>query len=365
MLSLDGGGIRGVLTLEILGAIEGTLREELKAGDDFVLADYFDYIAGTSSGAIIATGLALGLPVDRLRKLYANNGAQMFSRAAIHKRLRYKYDSNRLKSLLQSVVGDDTILGDDRLRTLLMVVLRNASTDSPWPLSNNPGAKFNDPERPDCNLSMPLWQLVRASTAAPTYFAPEAITVGEQQFLFVDGGITTYLNPSFRLFLMATLEEYGLNWRTGEQNLLLVSVGSGTNPHANENLRPRDMNLHFNAYSIPAALMYASLIEQDMLCRVFGRSRHAPPIDLEVGDLQTGNGILNTRLFTYVRYNAELSERGLSELGVHGVRPQDVQQMDSVKYIGDLQKVGIHAARQVRNDHFEGFSPVWSSAGTA
>ena len=81
-----------------------------------------------------------------------------------------------------------------------MMVMRNATTDSPWPLSNNPKAKYNDAARADCNLKLPLWQLVRASTAAPTYFPPEVVRVG-RDFIFVDGAVTMYNNPAFQLFL--------------------------------------------------------------------------------------------------------------------------------------------------------------------
>ena len=75
-----------------------------------------------------------------------------------------------------------------------MVVLRNATTDSPWPLSNNPAALFNDrrlgPNQNGSNLDLPLWQIVRASTAAPTYFPPEVVMVGggSVQRLGVCGG---------------------------------------------------------------------------------------------------------------------------------------------------------------------------------
>ena len=68
--------------------------------------------------------------------------------------------------------------------------MRNATTDSPWPISNNPYAKYNERSRLDCNLALPLWQLVRASTAAPTYFPPEVVVVGNREFIFVDGGVT-------------------------------------------------------------------------------------------------------------------------------------------------------------------------------
>ena len=93
-------------------------------------------------------------------------------------RFHYRYGIDRLKGLLQEVLGKDTTLGSDDLKTLLLMVLRNATTDSPWPLSNNPRALYNDPARANNNLNIPLWQLVRASTAAPKYFPPEVVTVG-------------------------------------------------------------------------------------------------------------------------------------------------------------------------------------------
>ena len=63
------------------------------------------------------------------------------------------------------------------------------------PVSNNPTAKYNALERTNCNLRIPLWQLVRGSTAAPTYFPPEVVKVGEDEFIFVDGGVTMYKQP--------------------------------------------------------------------------------------------------------------------------------------------------------------------------
>src|SRR5262245_65518247 len=96
----------------------------------------------------------------------------MPSKAATLNRFRYKFEDENLAKMLKEQMGADTTLGSDTLRTLLMLVLRNATTDSPWPLSNNPNAKYNDSARPDSNLRLPLWQLVRASTAAPTYFPP-------------------------------------------------------------------------------------------------------------------------------------------------------------------------------------------------
>jgi patatin-like phospholipase/acyl hydrolase len=355
LLALDGGGIRGVLTLEVLAVVEEMLRRELNSDSDFVLADYFDYVAGTSTGAIIAAGLACGMRVKDLSALYATHGEEMFDRASIIERFRYKYDCTRLQDLLQRTFGERTTFGDKRLRTLLMMVLRNATTDSPWPLSNNPGAKYNQPGRPDNNLHLPLWQLVRASTAAPTFFPPEAVSVGTRDFVFVDGGMTMYNNPAFQLFLMATLDVYGLEWETGEDKMLVVSIGTGTAPKADDSLRPGDMNLLFNATSVPAALMSAALHEQDFLCRVFGRCRHGALIDREVGDLKTSSGISDHRLFTYIRYNAELTRSGLDALGLPDIRPEHIQRLDSVAHVADLQRVGARVAREVDRHHFAGF----------
>jgi hypothetical protein len=355
LLALDGGGIRGVVTLEVLRRLESMLAEQLGVGDDFVLGDYFDYIAGTSTGAVIAAGLAKGLRVDEILDLYRTRSEEMFDHASLRRRYHYRYGSLRLRDLLQGILGKDTTLGSEDLKTLLLIVMRNATTDSPWPLSNNPYALFNDPSRADNNLNIPLWQLVRASTAAPTYFPPEVVRLGERDFVFVDGAVTMYNNPAFQLFLMATLDAYRLCWPATESDLLLVSVGTGTSPKANDNLRPDAMNLIFNANSVPAALMYAALNEQDLLCRVFGRCRHGAPIDMEVGDLMNGQGLLENRLFSYVRYNPDLSRRGLNDLGLDDVVPDAVQRIDSIEHVNDLCRVGQAAGRDVAAEHFAGF----------
>ncbi|GAA4539355.1 hypothetical protein GCM10023161_18860 [Mycobacterium paraffinicum] len=355
LLALDGGGIRGVITLEVLLRLESTLAEQLGAGDDFLLGDYFDYIGGTSTGAVIATGLAKGLRVQQLLDLYVTRGAEMFDHASLRRRYHYRYGSQRLQKLLQGVFGKDTTLGSEDLKTLLLIVVRNATTDSPWPLSNNPDAPYNDPSRADNNLNIPLWQLVRGSTAAPTYFPPEVVRVGGHEFVFVDGGLTTYNNPAFQLFLMATLDAYRLGWTATESDLLLVSIGTGTTPKADDRLQPGHMNLLFNANSVPAALMYAALNEQDLLRRVFGRCRHGSHIDRELGNLMHEQGLLEKRLFSYVRYNADLSRRGLDDLDLHNLIPERVQRLDSIQYVGDLRRVGQAAARDVSPEHFAGF----------
>src|SRR5499433_765803 len=225
ILALDGGGIRGILAVEILAKIEDLLREKTGGKKDFVLADYFDFIAGTSTGGIIAACLSWGMTVDKIRNFYLENGKEMFDKASILKRHRYKFEDEKLSKRLQEEFGTDTTLGSEKLKTLLLLVMRNATTDSPWPVSNNPAAKYNQRDRKDCNLDLPLWQLVRASTAAPTYFPPETVVFAagqpnEYRFVFVDGGVTTYNNPAFLAFQMATATPYKVGWATGADKLL-------------------------------------------------------------------------------------------------------------------------------------------------
>ena len=369
MLAIDGGGIRGVLALEILRKIENLLRVQAGGSAGFRLAHYFDYISGTSTGGIIAAGLSMGMSVAEILDFYEDAGAQMFVKANLLKRLRYRFEDEPLARKLKAVFGADTTFGSKALQTLLLLVMRNASTDSPWPLSNNPHAKYNDPLRADCNLNFPLWQLVRASTAAPTYFPPEVIVVPgtvrakDKGFVFVDGGVTMYNNPAFQMFLMATLRCYWsrkpqASWRAGKDQMLIVSVGTGTSPNANASLSPDAMNLLFNAATIPSALMFAALNEQDMLCRIFGLCRAGDPIDREIGDLIGCVGPINAggKLFTYLRYNAELTREGLDALGCRDIAPETVQKLDCVDGIDQLREVGMRVAElKVSDSHFDGF----------
>ena len=364
LLAIDGGGIRGVLALGVLEKIEQDLRDQ-SGRRDLVLADYFDYIAGTSTGGVIAAGLAVGRTVEDVLRFYQESGSDMFKEANLFQRVtRHKYEDEPLARKLREVLGADTTLESPAVRTLLMLMLRNVTTDSPWPISNNPYARYNDPDHGGCNLKLPLWQLVRASTAAPTYFPPEVIDVGDQQFVFVDGGVTMYNNPAFQLFLMATVERYWQNapdgitrgWETGPDRMLLVSVGTGTSPSLRAGLDPNAMHLLFNATSIPGALMFAALNEQDFLCRVFGDCLVGDPLDREVGDMIGRGGPHIPKLFTYARYNTELTQAGLEALGCGDVRPEDVQKLDAVDAVPALLRVGRAVAEhKVRAEHFRGF----------
>ncbi|MDS4015920.1 MAG: patatin-like phospholipase family protein [Candidatus Accumulibacter sp.] len=376
ILACDGGGILGLISVEILARLERELRSAL-GQPKLVLADYFDFVCGTSTGAIIAACISAGMPMERIRSFYVDSGEQMFDKASLLHRLQYSYNDEPLAAKLREELDQalahvarpgepNATLGDAGLRTLLMMVMRNATTDSPWPVSNNPRGKYNQLARKDCNLRLPLWQLVRASTAAPTFFPPEVVTFArgtpdEYQFIFVDGGVTTYNNPAFLAFQMATAAPYKICWPTGSDRLLIVSVGTGNAAKARPDLEASDLWLLDNARNLPGALMNAALAGWDMACRTLGECRFGAPIDREFGDMVIpAGGASNasaSKQFAYVRYDPDVSQSGLGALGLAEIKAENVQVLDSVKYIPDIQRVGrTYAEHCVRIEHLRGFA---------
>jgi predicted acylesterase/phospholipase RssA len=367
ILALDGGGIRGILTLEVLARVEEMLAEATGGGANFRLCHFFDYVGGTSTGAIIAAGLARGMSAKELLDFYQATGPAMFDKQFIIKRWQALYKSEPLKKELQKTFGAATTLKPDDLECLLLAVTRNRTTDSPWPISSNPQAKYNDTSRPDCNLNIPLWQIVRASTAAPVFFPPEVIQWDPKDeskaFVFVDGGLTPYNNPAFLLYRMATESGYRLNWASGEDKLLVISVGTGAAAVVEDGVEDPNMGLIENVAGLPSALMYAAMVDQDTNCRFVGRCVHGAVLDREIGDMIPRDANQKViplsrdlgRRFLYSRYNADLSREGLDAMGLHDIKPKNVQKLDSVDYTDDLRRVGRKVAEEIKIEHFGSF----------
>jgi len=358
LLALDGGGIRGLISLQILKRIELLARERSR-NPDLRLCDCFDFIAGTSTGGMIAAALAIGMQVSEIESFYLENAASIFTRNSnLFKRLTTsRYESAALQSALQSIFGSDTTLGSQRLRTLLMLVMLNASTSSPWPLTNNPNAKYNDLQRcgESSNLHLPLWKLVRASAAAPFYFEPESIKIEDREFLFFDGGLTPFNNPAFKLFQMATLPQYRVEWPTGSDRLLLVSVGTGMLPKDLISNSTERLNFIKALPAAAHALMYTSAVEQDLMCRSFGKVVAGDSVDTEVGDLSGEMAIGGRALYTYARYNADITIKGLNRLGLSYKKNVSFS-LDCLESINACIEVGQTVAElTVSTEHFDGF----------
>jgi uncharacterized protein len=355
ILALDGGGIRGILTLEYLGAIEATLRERYK-NDDFLLCDYFDLIGGTSTGSIIAAGLACGMTVAQLKQLYRHIGTDVFKGVFWRNGLLApKFKSGPLQQALDAQLGADTSLDSDKIRTGLMIMTKRLDTGSPWPLHNHPNARF---AKQDGKLR--LTEVVRASTAAPTYFDPQKIGISSRDGsvvngAFVDGGVSPFNDPALQLLMLAALEGHGFRWPTGKDKLLLISVGTGAfkqtytadaiigMPAAEQGLRALQSLMDDCGRSNHAMLQW---ITNSLTPWIIDRAVQDMKLDSEGGP----------QLATYARYNV-LLESGWLKTTVEIERTPDslakIAEMDDPRNMDELAEIGrLAAAKQIKPEHF-------------
>lgn len=182
ILSIDGGGIKGLYTANILAQLE----EEYECS----LSDHFDMICGTSTGGIIALALSLKIPASTILKFYREDGPKIFKYKgriarsyAFFKQLliESKYNKSRLRDALKKVLGDH-IMGDSN--NLLCIPSFNVST------GKNRVFKYDHSIlRGDNNLKMV--DVALATSAAPTYFPMHKM----ENAYYVDGGIWAN-NPS-------------------------------------------------------------------------------------------------------------------------------------------------------------------------
>lgn len=180
ILSIDGGGARIVMSLGFLEEIEHMLRERYDR-PDLRFCDYFDLIGGTSAGALVAAVLALGMEAREVIE-YRHDFANKIFRRRYWRAWEARYDERPLKQILRERFGE-LQLADPAIRSGLCIMTKRADTHSIWPLINHSDGKFFE-----LNKHILLRNAVRASAAAPTFFVPVTIDVGEgERAAFVDG----------------------------------------------------------------------------------------------------------------------------------------------------------------------------------
>lgn len=316
ILSLDGGGIRGALTLGYLKKIEAILREK-ENNPEYLLSDYFDLIGGTSTGSIIATLLALGKSVDEIKNMYMHLGSKIFSGKRIwwnpfetYNYLKAEFDEKNLVTNLKTHLGDIT-LGSKDLKTGLCIVAKRADSNSPWFFINHPKGKFYK-----LNKDIPLWQLLRASSAAPSYFIPQTINIGNGEVgAFVDGGVSMANNPALSLFMIATLKSFPFNWIKEENKLTLISVGTGYTEYSKQTRQINKSWLLSWAKNVPEMLMQDANWQNQAILQWLSKSPTAAHIDLEMENLKD-EFLFEKPLLNYLRFNISLSESSLNKLEI-------------------------------------------------
>lgn len=364
LLALDGGGIRGLISVGYLEALEGLLRERF-GRHDYRLADYFDLIGGTSTGALIATLLALGWSVAEVKRAYLELAEDVFKPnrywglGPVGRALHSRFASRPLETILRRSFGERTLDSAD-LRTGLMVVTKRIDTASVWPIVNFPGSTyFNDRLREDGsrargNRHFKLWEILRASTAAPTYFRPGRIdeVAVLQPAAFVDGAVSAHNNPALLLLMVATLEGFGLRWPLGADRLLLCSVGTGHHPRtASVDSAERLTNLDWARLLVPQLVGDAMELVETVLQWV-SISPTARVIDKALGTVEPKLGEPKGMLH-FLRYNIMLNQETLAAMGVE-LRTRQVlamRDMANVNAIPHLQNVAARVRQCVQAAH--------------
>ncbi len=215
ILSIDGGGVRGVIAAVALAALERRTGRPVR--------DQFDFVAGTSTGALIAAGVATGVPADQIVALYLERAPELFRQVPVISTLArvvtgHMYDVDRLHRLIRSELGS---AADWRLADVPIDILITAK----GLLDSHQWYFVRDCQgRNTCRTgNLALADCLTASAAAPTYFAPWTIPGLAERGPMVDGGTGVAGNPTYQACVEAFL--YAEGYRPEET--VVVSLGTG------------------------------------------------------------------------------------------------------------------------------------------
>ena len=213
ILSIDGGGVRGIIPAAVLASLEASTGKAAR--------DHFDFLAGTSTGAVIAGALAAGIPAERLVSLYERRGRQLFREIPGISFLQRvltgtMYDVRTLNRMLKEELDVQAGWTMNDIPNDIMLTAKGLDDGHQWYfVKDRVGAK------PGKTGTLRLVDCVTASAAAPTYFGPwEVKPLG----LLVDGGTGVAGNPTYQACVEAF--EY-TKTRYAPKTTTVVSLGTG------------------------------------------------------------------------------------------------------------------------------------------
>jgi patatin-like phospholipase/acyl hydrolase len=220
ILSLDGGGIRGIIPALILAEIEKRTKKRI--------SELFDLIAGTSTGGILALGMVKPAGKTKAKKdvpaysaeeavaLYEAQGSRIFARSpwrvvrSVGGFIDEKYPTEGVESVLQEFFGTSML---SEALTDTIIPSYEIETRSPFFFKSKKA-------RDNADEDYMMWQAARATSAAPSYFEPVQIMAKGKIISLVDGGLVAN-TPA-----MCAYAEL-LRWHPGETNIMVVSLGTG------------------------------------------------------------------------------------------------------------------------------------------
>jgi hypothetical protein len=316
ILSVDGGGVRGIIPLACLVRLESRLGRPCR--------EIFDMAAGTSTGAVIAGGIALGVSARGLLALYRELATQAFQRLPWWKILlnlgNHRYSVDFIARLLTEIGAD---LPLNSLPIDVMITAKNTRTGRTDFLVRD--------QTDNAQLwgDLPLRDAVLASITAPTYFPPHQAHYRGEDFIWVDGGVGVAGNPCYQATVEA-LAYSGGRYLPGETRML--SFGTGRLPHTID--APRASAVDWGVWVLSELLEDSADWQSSITRREYGAS-----------------GRLDFR-----RYQLDLSPQVMSELGVAvppGVDLGDIG-MDAVWAVDLLEQIGRAFADRIDFDAPDG-----------
>lgn len=204
ILCLDGGGVKGLFAAKVLSEIENQI--------ECPIYRYFDMISGTSTGAIIAAGLALGISASKMCDLYIDHAAKIFPQNKgffrnIRRLYSSKYNNNALVTQLRDIF-QDAVIGDCKTRLLIPSYNLSTGNVQVFKTSHSDDLEYDYKKR--------IVDVLLATTAAPTYLPPYQAPTGT----YVDGGVGAN-NPS----LLALVEAISPRCQWPQKDIYLLSLG--------------------------------------------------------------------------------------------------------------------------------------------
>lgn len=238
ILTIDGGGIKGILAASFLAELEKRCGVRI--------CEYFDLIAGTSTGGMIAAGMALGVPAETVLEMYLEKGREIFPKRKLWSLFKGKYDTNPLQQALREVFGEKQIKD---CKTRLLIPAYN--------LENRKVRVFKTPHAEDLYIDKDykIVDCLLSTTAAPLYFKPYKMNGG----VFVDGGIGAN-NPSL-IALVEGITRCG--WEVSD--ICMLSLGSANEPV--QTTGGEGMGL-LDALKIQKCFMEAESQYADNICKI-------------------------------------------------------------------------------------------------
>ena len=216
ILAIDGGGVRGVIPAVALAELERRVGGRAR--------DHFDFVAGTSTGALIAAAVAAGVPGERIIEMYVERAPQLFRKVPVISTLRRiltgrMYDVRRLHRLISEELASEGA-GDWTLNQVpldIMITAKGLLDSHQWYFVKD------QPGRANVTGELRLADCLTASAAAPTFFAPWLVDGLHERGPMVDGGTGVAGNPVYQACVEAFFYTDGYE----PANTVVVSLGTG------------------------------------------------------------------------------------------------------------------------------------------